>query len=50
MRRTVHRAEALGAATAELARESIEERFQAIDRDERVDQLLAELKAKKKAS
>jgi phage shock protein A len=50
MRRKVQRGEAIGAATAELARESIEERFEAIDRDERVDQLLAELKAKKRAS
>lgn len=50
MRRKVQLGEALSAATAELAEDSIDEKFESMDRDERIDLLLAELKARKKAS
>lgn len=48
MRRKVNQAEALGAATAELAVENVEQRFDLLERDDRVNQLLAELKSKKR--
>jgi len=47
MRRKVQYGQALSAATAELAQETIDDRFATIERDERIDQLLAELKAKR---
>jgi phage shock protein A len=47
MRRKVQYGEALSAATVELAQETIDDRFATIERDERIDQLLAELKAKR---
>jgi phage shock protein A len=49
MRRKVHQAQALGAATAELAAENVEQRFDLLERDDRINQLLADLKSKKRA-
>jgi phage shock protein A len=49
MRRKVHHGEAVGAATAELAADNIDERFDLLERDDRIDQLLADLKARKRA-
>ena len=49
MRRKVHQAEAVGAATAELAVENVEQRFDLLERDDRINQLLADLKTKKRA-
>jgi phage shock protein A len=47
MRRKVQYGEAFSAATVEVAKETIDDRFATIERDERIDQLLAELKAKR---
>ena len=47
MRRKVHQAEAVSAATAELASENVEQRFDLLERDDRINQLLADLKAKR---
>ena len=47
MNRKVQRAEALGQATAELAGEDIEGRFAALEKEDEVDRLLAELKERK---
>jgi phage shock protein A len=47
MRRKVQYGEALSVATVELAQETIDDRFATLERDERIDQLLAELKAKR---
>ena len=49
MRRKVHQAEAVGAATAELAVENVEHRFDLLERDDRINQLLADLKSKRRA-
>jgi len=49
MRRKVHQAEAVGAATAELAVENVEQRFDLLERDDRINQLLADLKSKRRA-
>jgi phage shock protein A len=48
MRRKVHHGEAVSAATAELATDNIDERFDLLERDDRIDQLLADLKARKR--
>ena len=50
MRRKVHHGEAVSAATAELAADNVDERFDLLERDDRIDQLLADLKARKRAS
>jgi phage shock protein A len=49
MRRKVHHGEAVSAATAELAADTVEERFDLLERDDRIDQLLADLKARRRA-
>ncbi len=49
MNRKVQQAEALGQATAELAGEDIEGRFAALEKEDEVDRLLAELKERKTA-
>ena len=49
MRRKVHHGEAVSAATAELAADNVDERFDLLERDDRIDQLLADLKARKRA-
>jgi phage shock protein A len=48
MRRKVHHGEAVSVATAELASDNIDERFDLLERDDRIDQLLADLKARKR--
>ena len=50
MRRKVHHGEAVSVATAELARENVEERFDLLERDDRINQLLADLKSRRRAS
>ena len=50
MRRKVQQSEALGKATADLAADQVEERLTALEREDRIDQLLADLKAKRSAS
>ncbi len=50
MRRKVHHGEAVSAATAELAADTVDERFDALERNDRIDQLLADLKARRRAS
>lgn len=47
MNRKVQHAEALGQATSELAGEDIEGRFAALEKEDEVDRLLAELKERK---
>jgi phage shock protein A len=47
MRRKVEHGEAVAAATIELAAETIDDRFETLERQERIDRLLAELKARK---
>jgi phage shock protein A len=49
MRRKVHHGEAVSVATVELAADNVEERFDLLERDDRIDQLLADLKARKRA-
>lgn len=46
MRRKVDHADAVGVAAVELASENVEQRFEMLERDDRINQLLAELKAK----
>ncbi len=47
MRRKVQHGEAFSAATAELAEENVEQRFNLLERDDRINQLLADLKARR---
>ena len=47
VRDKVQHAEALGQAKSELAAESVEDRLAALEKDEAVEKLLAEIKAKK---
>jgi phage shock protein A len=49
MRRKVHHGEAVSVATVELSADNVEERFDLLERDDRIDQLLADLKARKRA-
>ena len=49
MRRRVNYAEAESVATAELAASTIDDRFDMLERDDRIDQLLADLKARRSA-
>jgi len=49
MRRKVHHGEAMSAATAELAAETVDERFDLMERHERINQLLDELKSRRRA-
>ena len=49
MRRKVEHSEALGKAKADLASDQMEERLTALEREDRIDQLLADLKAKRGA-
>ena len=49
MRRKVEHSEALGKAKADLASDQMEERLTALEREDRIDQLLADLKAKQGA-
>jgi phage shock protein A len=49
MRRKVQQSEALGKAKADLAADQVEERLTALEREDRIDQLLADLKAKRGA-
>ena len=49
MRRKVEHSEALGKAKADLASDRMEERLTALEREDRIDQLLADLKAKRGA-
>ena len=46
MRRKVDHADAAGVAAVQLASENVEQRFEMLERDDRINQLLAELKAK----
>jgi phage shock protein A len=50
MRRKVQQSEALGKAKADMAADQVEERLTALEREDRIDQLLADLKAKRSAS
>jgi phage shock protein A len=47
MRRKVAHGEAVAAAHVEIAAASVDERFEELERNERIDQLLSELKARK---
>jgi phage shock protein A len=47
MKRKVLHGEAVSAATAEMASDSLEERFDALERDDRIEQLLSDLKSKR---
>ena len=47
MRRKVQYGEAMSVATVELAEENVEQRFTALERDERISQLLADLKSRR---
>ena len=47
MRRKVQHGEAVNAATIELTAETVDDRFETLERQERIDRLLAELKARK---
>ena len=49
MRRRVNYAEAESVATADLAASTIDDRFDMLERDDRIDQLLADLKARRSA-
>ncbi len=49
MRRKVHHGEAVSVATAELAADTVDERFDLMERDDRINQLLADLKARRRA-
>ena len=49
MRRKVEHSEALGKAKTDLASDQIDERLTALEREDRIDQLLADLKAKRGA-
>ena len=49
MRRKVEHSEALGKAKADLADDHVEERLLALEREDRIDRLLAELKARQGA-
>jgi phage shock protein A len=49
MRRKVEHSEALGQAKADLADDHVEERLLALEREDRIDRLLAELKARQGA-
>ena len=49
MRRKVEHSDALGKAKADLADDHVEERLLALEREDRIDRLLAELKAKQGA-
>ena len=49
MRRKVEHADALGKAKTDLADDHVEERLMALEREDRIDRLLAELKAKQGA-
>ncbi|HUJ16214.1 MAG TPA: PspA/IM30 family protein, partial [Thermoanaerobaculia bacterium] len=49
MRRKVHSAEAVSVATAELAAEDVEQKFDLLERDDRINRLLEDLKAKRRA-
>ena len=49
MRRKVEHSDALGKAKADVADDHIEERLMALEREDRIDRLLAELKAKQGA-
>jgi phage shock protein A len=49
MRRKVAQSEALGKAKADMAADHVEERLTALEREDRIDQLLADLKAKRGA-
>ena len=48
-RRKVHQDEAMGAATAELGEATVEDRFDLLERDDRINQLLADMKARRGA-
>jgi phage shock protein A len=48
MRREVQHGDAESAAAAQMAEETLEEQFSALERNERIDQLLSELKAKRR--
>jgi phage shock protein A len=50
MRRKVQQSEALGRAKADMAADHVAERLTALEREDRIDQLLADLKAKRSAS
>jgi phage shock protein A len=49
MKRKVAHSEAIGRAKTEMAADHVEERLVALEREDRIDQLLAELKAKRGA-
>ncbi|MGA6982101.1 MAG: PspA/IM30 family protein [Candidatus Sulfotelmatobacter sp.] len=49
MKRKVARSEALGAAKSEIAGENMEDRLAALEKEDRIEQLLAELKGKRGA-
>jgi phage shock protein A len=47
MKEKVQREEAVSEAQAELAGDNLDDRFQALERDERIERMLAELKAQR---
>lgn len=47
MRRRIDREDAVGTATAMMAASSIDDRFEALERNDRIEQLLSELKSRK---
>jgi phage shock protein A len=50
MKNRVEEAEAVSQATAELTRDTVEEKFEALEKDEKVDRMLAELKARRRST
>jgi len=50
MRRKVQHSEAVSVATAELASDDIDQKFDALERDDRINQLLEDLKAKRRGA
>jgi phage shock protein A len=49
MKNKVRRSEAVSQATAELAADDVDDRFKAMEKQEQIDKLLADLKARRGA-
>src|SRR6516165_7325984 len=47
MKNKIHSEEAMGQAMSEIANDNVEERLSALDKDEEIDRLLADIKAKR---
>ncbi len=47
MKNKVHGEEAMGQAMAEMANDNVEEKLSALDKDDEIDRLLADIKAKR---